>query len=80
MMSVYTFELEGYTERGLAMHPKLIDRASFIVGGGIFILALYLFYSDTNRFFGSVGAALLAAALGWMAYVLVRLIILAIKR
>ena len=58
---------------------NLIDKTSFIVAAITLIFALLLFYSDTGEFLGSLGAAILAAALMWMAYVLTRWLYLAIK-
>lgn len=62
------------------MPPKLIDQMSFIVAGIIFIIALLLFYHDTGRFLGSAAAALMAAALSWVSYVLTRWLALALWR
>jgi hypothetical protein len=58
---------------------NLIDRTSFIVAAITLVFALILFYSDTGKFWGSFGAAILASALMWMAYVLTRWLYLAIK-
>lgn len=59
---------------------NLIDKTSFWVAGITLLFALILFFNDTGEFFGSLTAALLAAALMWVAYVLTRWLILAIKK
>lgn len=58
---------------------NLVDKTSFIVSAITLVFALILFYSNTGEFFGSLGAAILAAALMWVAYVLTRWLYLAIK-
>ena len=58
---------------------NLVDKTSFIVSAITLVFALILFYGNTGEFFGSLGAAILAAALMWVAYVLTRWLYLAIK-
>lgn len=58
----------------------LIDRYSFAFAVAILLGGLLLFYHNTNEFIGSLVAAILSAALAWMAYVLVRLVILALRK
>lgn len=58
---------------------KLVNGMSFVVAAVTLVFALFLFYADTNEFLGSLTAALLSAALMWMAYVLVRWLVLALK-
>lgn len=59
---------------------NLIDNTSFVVAGITFLFALILSYNDTDEFFGSLTAAVLAAALMWVAYVLTRWLILALRK
>lgn len=61
-------------------NKNLIDKTSFAVAGITFLFGLILFYHDTNKFFGSLTAAVLASALMWVAYVLIRWLILALRK
>jgi divalent metal cation (Fe/Co/Zn/Cd) transporter len=61
------------------MRPQFVDRTSFIVAFATFFVGLALFFSETNDFWGSFEAAILAAALMWVAYVLTRWVYLALK-
>ncbi|MBS4168477.1 hypothetical protein [Parachlamydia sp. AcF125] len=63
------------------MHANpAIDQASYIFAGIMLIVSFYLFYNDTQLFWKSLFAALLAASLFWVSYVLVRWLFLALKR
>ncbi len=57
----------------------LLDRLGFILTGIFFIFSLILFFNYTKAFIGSCVAALLAAALFWVSYVLIRLVVLAFR-
>lgn len=59
---------------------KLVEPTGFIVAGITLLLSLLLFYSDTKSFLGSFSAALMAAGLIWISYVIVRMLVLAFKR
>ena len=58
---------------------KLFEPTGFIIAAASFLFSLILFYRDNNSFFGSAFAALMAAALFWATYILLRLIILAFR-
>ncbi|CCB86317.1 MULTISPECIES: hypothetical protein [Parachlamydia] len=58
----------------------LINQTSYIFAGIMLIFSFYLFYNDTQLFWKSLFAALLAAFLFWFSYVLVRWLFLALKR
>lgn len=60
-------------------NPKLVDLFSYAFAVLILILGFFLFYSQTNEFTGSLGAAVLAAALAWVSYILMRWLILSLK-
>ncbi len=62
------------------MQYSLVNRTSFIVAGATLLFSQLLFFSQTSEFFGSLMAALMTASLVWMAYVLTRFIILALKK
>lgn len=61
------------------MQPRLIDIGSFIFAGLSFLGSFFIVYSETQKFMGSLTAAILTAALCWVSYVLVRWLILALK-
>jgi hypothetical protein len=63
------------------MDPKkLIDTKSYVVALVVLILGFFLFFSDTFEFLKSFGAAILLAALVWISYIMVRLLILALRK
>lgn len=62
------------------MEIKWINTTSFLVAGTTFLFAFLLFFSQTNEPVGSASAALIASALAWIAYVICRFIILALKK
>lgn len=62
------------------MQPKLVDRNSYIAAGATLIIGLVLFFSNTQEFLGSLAAAIMAAALVWVSWVLMRWLILALRK
>lgn len=58
---------------------KIIEPIGIILAAACFLFSLYLFYSDTATFGGSLAAALLAAGLFWVMYVIIRMVVLAFK-
>lgn len=58
---------------------NLVDKYSFIFAAIIMVFALLLFFSQTNELMGSFAAAILAAGLAWIAYVLMRWLILSFR-
>lgn len=61
------------------MERNLVDKWSFVFAAVVLVLGILIFFNDTNEFLGSLGAAILAAALAWISYILVRLVVLTIK-
>ena len=59
---------------------QLIDKVSFSVAGAVLVFGFFLFYSQTDEPIGSFAAAFIAACLAWASYVLIRLIVLALKK
>ncbi|HRD55535.1 MAG TPA: hypothetical protein PLC42_03970 [Parachlamydiaceae bacterium] len=55
------------------MQKKIIDKLSLIFASVLFLISFLLIFSYTSEFLGSIAAALLTAALGWAAFVIVRL-------
>lgn len=64
----------------IKMRYKLIDHFSLMVAGIAFLVALLIYFTNTQEFWGSLVAAILTSALAWIAYVLTRLIYLALKK
>lgn len=58
---------------------KLIDKYSFCFAGVVLLFGWFLFFTQTDEFVSSFAAAVLAAGLAWIAYVLTRWLILALK-
>lgn len=58
----------------------IIEPIGFILAGITLVFSLFLFYSDTTQFMGSLMAALLAAALVWVTYIILRWVLLAIRK
>jgi hypothetical protein len=58
---------------------KLIEPIGFIIALATFLFSLILFYSNTGMFWGSFAAALLAAGLFWISYVILRLVVLTFR-
>ena len=58
---------------------KIIEPIGYIIAAATLIFSLILFYSDTGQFLGSLGAAILAAGLVWVSYVITRMLWLALK-
>ncbi|MEI8124251.1 MAG: hypothetical protein WCG42_00670 [Parachlamydiaceae bacterium] len=59
---------------------RIIEPFGFIFAAATFLFSLYLFYTDTSTFWGSFAAALMAAGLLWMMYVILRIVFLTFKR
>ena len=59
---------------------KIIEPIGVIIAAATFIFSWVLFYIDTEIFLGSFAAAVLAASLTWISYVLLRLLVLALRR
>lgn len=59
---------------------KLFEPTGVVIAAATLIFSLILFYNDTNVFFGSLAAAVLAAGLTWATYVILRLVLLAFRR
>lgn len=62
------------------MNHQLIEKWGFVFAIALFLISFLIVFTNTLEFFGSLLAALLTAALGWAAFVIVRLTILAIKK
>lgn len=58
----------------------LLDKNGFIFAALVLIFSFLLFLSDTNKLMGSFAAALLAAALAWLSYVVIRWLIMALRK
>lgn len=58
---------------------KLFEPTGFIIAAVTLLFSLILFYSDTHSFLGSFAAALMAAALAWMTYLILRFIWITFK-
>lgn len=57
---------------------NLVDKYSFIFAAATFLFAALLFFSQTSELIGSIAAAILAAGLAWVAYVLMRWLVLSL--
>lgn len=63
------------------MEPfKYVNTNSYIFGTILFLVSLWIFYSGSGVFMQSLAAALMAGALGWVSYVLVRWLYLALMK
>lgn len=58
---------------------KVIEPTGFIIAAATGIFSLVLFYSDTKMFLGSLMAALIATALVWATYIILRWVLLSIR-
>lgn len=58
---------------------KLFEPTGFLIAAATLLFSLILFYNDTDAFFGSLAAALLAAALIWLSYLVLRLVLIAFR-
>lgn len=61
------------------MKENLIDQNSRYFALIVFLFSLILFFINTSKFWQSLIAAILAAALAWFSYVGIRLIYLTFK-
>jgi len=65
---------------GVEMQYKLIDIKSYFFAIIVLFLSWILFAWESGQIYQTFFAALLTAALFWVSYVLVRLVVIAIKR
>ncbi len=56
---------------------KLFDNISFLVAGLTLLISLFIFYSNTHEFVGSLTAALMTAGLVWGTYIILKWLLLA---
>ncbi len=56
---------------------KFIDKAGFVVACSTLLASLYIFYTDTGKFSGSLIAAVMTAALVWSTYIILKWLFLA---
>lgn len=61
------------------MNNQWVDKTSIIVGISAAVGSFLVMFNDTNEFLGSFSAALMFGGLTWMAYVLVRWVVLALS-
>lgn len=59
---------------------KLLDKTSLIIAIATLIVAFAILYGDSTEFISSLFAAILTALLVWMSYVIVRMIVFAIRK
>lgn len=60
-------------------HDKVIEPIGFIVAGATLLFSLILFYTDNSQLLDSLLAAVMAAGLTWITYIILRWVWLAIK-
>lgn len=53
---------------------KLFERTGYVIAGVSLLVSWLLFYSENGVFVGSFFAAVLAAGLFWMTYIMLRLV------
>lgn len=58
---------------------KLFEPTGYIIAVATFLFSFILFYNNTDVFGGSIAAALLSAALVWMTYLMLRLVLLTFR-
>lgn len=58
----------------------LIDKQGLIFAALVLVFSFLLFLSDTNELMGSLAAALMAAGLAWVSYVIIRWLIMAMRK
>jgi len=58
---------------------QLFEPFGYVIAAVSALFSFILFYNDTGTLWGSLFAALMAAALFWLTYVVIRLIFLAFK-
>lgn len=56
----------------------MVDKYSYIFAGVISLIALMLVFNQTNELIGSLAAAILTFGLAWVAYVLMRWLVLSL--
>ena len=61
------------------MKYKIIEPIGFILAAITGVFSLILFFSQTRVFWGSLLAALMAAAWVWMTYLILRWVLLAFR-
>lgn len=63
------------------MEPfKYVNTNSYLFGTALFLVCFWIFFSGSGVFMQSFAAAAMAGALGWVSYVLVRWLYLALKK
>ncbi len=55
------------------------DPIGFIIAGVTLLFSLILFYTLNGMFLGSLAAAIMAGALAWLSYIVLRMIYLTFK-
>lgn len=58
---------------------KLFEPTGFILTAATFLFSMILFYNNTDVFLGSIIAALMAAGLFWISYIILRFVLLAFR-
>lgn len=58
---------------------KLFEPTGFIIAVATLIFSLILFYNETEAFLGSLAAALMAAGLFWITYLILRFVWITFK-
>lgn len=61
------------------LRNKLFEPTGFIIAAASFLFSLILFYNNTNVFLGSFFAALMAAALIWGTYLILRFVLITFR-
>lgn len=59
---------------------EIVNQTSYIFAAIMLVFSFFLFYNDTHLLWKSFFAAILAAGLFWISYVLVRWLILALRK
>ena len=59
---------------------KIFEPIGYAIAAISFVFSVLFFYRDNAAFMGSVAAALMAAGLIWVSYIIIRVFVLAIKR
>lgn len=59
---------------------KIFEPIGCVVAIATLFFSLFLFYHYTDVFWGSLAAACMAAAWAWATYIILRMILLAIRR
>lgn len=62
------------------MQPEIFDKYSLYFSAAVLVFSLLLFFYLSGVFLSSLGAAFLAALLGWITYAIMRWLFLALKK